>query len=167
MNNPTETMNIDNKVSAIMTDEAVTNCLNAVQTLHTNMPFLINLTKAMKRQFPTIGTERAGMLPVYLTAMNNHPTLVPGFVDMTEVTKDAELWEKMRIPLTQLSELCEAIIDTHHAVGSDLFMAFLSFYKIAKEAARRNVTGADTLVATLRPWFDRTAGELPPPEPEA
>ena len=161
-------MNIDNKVSAVLTPEQIQEILESVAAVRMGLPFLLNMLASMKRRFPTIGTERAGMIEVFNTAMANHPTLVPGFVDMPELQKDLALWSQMLPIITQVRELCEAVEDTHHAIGSDIFMAYLSFYNNVKQAAKRNVPGADTLLASLKPWFERTSGGTPPaPEPEA
>ena len=37
------------------------------------------------------------------------------------------------------NELCEGINDTHQAVGSDMYLAYLSFYNNVKQAAKRAV----------------------------
>lgn len=160
--NLTTPMNLENKVSAVLTQEQVQTILESVQAVRTGLPFLLNMLASMKRRFPTIGTERAGMIETFNNAMANHPTLIPGFVDMPELQKDLALWSQMLPIISQVRELCEAVEDTHHAIGSDIFMAYLSFYNNVKQAAKRNVPGADTLLASLKPWFERASDGTPP-----
>ncbi|HRK17141.1 MAG TPA: hypothetical protein PK490_22865 [Prosthecobacter sp.] len=157
-NQPT-TMNINNKVSAVLTDEQLANITAAIATISANLPFLIELTARMKQQYPTIGTERSGMLTVFTAAMQNHPQFVPAYVDMAELLKDVALWERMLTPLMQLRAQLALVEDTHHALGHDIYMPFLSFYHTLKDAARRNIPTAEELQGTLGSWFERSAAE--------
>ena len=48
----------------------------------------------------------------------------------------------------------------------DTYLAYLSFYKNVKQAAKRNVPGANTVLDNLKRFFPRGGGTpRPPPAP--
>lgn len=114
---------------------------------------------------PNISTERGGMVETFTIEMGLHPDLVPTYVDTPELAKDAALLAQLETLRACANELCEGINDTHQAVGSDMYLAYLSFYNSVKQAARRAVVGADSVFANLRRFFQRGGGDTPPPAP--
>ena len=73
----------------------------------------------------------------------------------------ADIWRELR-------KLCEKVDDTLLLVGSEIWMADLSFYQTCKQAARRGVGGADTIYDDLKERFPGVAGddeEAPAPTP--
>lgn len=161
--NPPHTMPNDNRVSATIAPADKTAFLGHVTDATALLPFLINLTPAERRRLPGIGVERAGMLDDFSMAMAAHPTLVPSYVNMTEVNKDLTLVRDLMPLLDAATELCEKLDDTMKATSSDLFVAFTAFYANVKEARRRNVPGSDAIYAQLAPYFARSGGSTPPP----
>ena len=163
-NTPTyTTMPNDNKISAILTTQDFADVLAAFGTIKTKMPFLLNLTPAERKALPTLGTERGAMDDAFSSAMAAHPELVPSFVDMAEMAKDRTLWLQLAELLQCSNEVCEGISDTHAIAGSDIYMAYLSFYQNVKQAARRGVVGADAIYQNLRRFFPRGGGGGPVP----
>jgi hypothetical protein len=159
---PINTMPNDNRISAIIAAADKTAFLAKVGEAGALLPFAINLTPTERRRIVSIGLERAGMLDDFSLAMTAHPTLVPSFVNMTEMNKDLALYRDL-MPLAAASmELCEKLDDTMKAVSADLFVAFTAFYASVKEARRRNVPGSDAVYDVLAPYFARNT---PPPSP--
>lgn len=64
----------------------------------------------------------------------------------------ADIWRELR-------QLCEKVDDTLMLVGSEIWMADLSFYQTVKQAARRDVGGADTLYDDLKQRFPGVSGD--------
>ena len=155
----------DNRISAAVTDAVVTDILGHIGAIHSALAFLVNLTPEEKRSLISIKTARAGMDNDFVNAMTMHPTLVPSYVNMTEVAKDKELRRQLNRIAGPSAELCEALNDTIALAAHDSMMAYLSFYSAAKEAAKRNVPGADTVVASLAQYFPRRGPTPPPPTP--
>lgn len=143
----------------------MTDILAAFDTIKEKLPFLINLSPAEKRRMPNISTERGGMVDTFTNEMDLHADLIPTFVDMPELAKDRELFTQLDTIRSCANELCEGINDTHQALGSDMYLAYLSFYNNVKQAAKRAVVGADSIYANLRRFFQR--GSPPPPTPPA
>ena len=167
-NNNTTTYKVmpnDNRISAILSDADKAAVLAAFQVIKDKLPFLINLTPAERQSIPTLGTTRGGMDEAFATAMAAHPELVPGFVDVPELAKDRALWLPLAEILQLSTEVCEGIADTHALAGSDIYMAYLSFYQNVKQAAKRGVPGADAIYQNLRRFFPRGASTTPPTPP--
>lgn len=154
----------DNRISQTVTDAVVTEILGHIGAIHSALAFLVNLTPAERKSLLAIGTARAGMDTDFVNAMNAHPELVPSYVTMAEVLKDKEFRRQMGRIIGPISELNEALIDTNALAAHDSMMAYLSFYANTKEAAKRNVPGADTLVAALAQYFP-TGRRNPTPSP--
>ena len=64
----------------------------------------------------------------------------------------ADIWRELR-------QLCEKVDDALMLVGSEIWMADLSFYQTVKQAARRDVGGADTLYDDLKQRFPGVSGD--------
>ena len=158
-------MPLDNRISAVLTDADKTAILGAFQIIKDKTPFRVNLTPEERQSTPTLGTQRGGMDEAFSTAMAAHPELVPSFVDVPEMAKDRTLWLQLGEILQCASEVCEGIEDTHALIGSDIYMAYLSFYQNVRQAARRGVPGADAIYQNLRQFFPRGGGSQPPTPP--
>ena len=162
--NPTIMPN-DNRISAVLTDANVDEILAGLDTIKSFLPFLVNLTPEERRSLPSMGTARAGMDTDFINAMTMHPELVPSFVNMTEVGKDKELRRQVDRLIGPFAEFCEALTDTRALTAGDSMMAYLSFYANCKEAAKRNVPGADTVVSNLAKYFPRGPRTAPAKQP--
>ena len=160
---PTHIMTNDNKISASLTAQDMTDIMAAFATIKAKLPFLINLSPEEKRRMPNISTERGGMVDTFTSEMDLHADLIPTFVDMPELAKDKALFTQLDTLKACANEICEGINDTHQAVGSDMYLAYLSFYNNVKQAAKRAVVGSDAIFANLRRFFQR--GSTPAPTP--
>lgn len=130
------------------------------------LPFLLNLTAEEKSSLPKMSTIRDGMDETFSQEMAAHGDLVPSFVDMAEVGTDRSLRTDLRDILQRVAALCEAVEDTMTAAGSDTYLAYLSFYNNVKQAAKRNVPGANTVLDNLRRFFPRGGAQPPTPPPK-
>lgn len=152
---PKHTMTNDNKISASLSAQDMADIMAAFATIKAKLPFLINLNPRERQRMPSIGTERGGMVDTFTIEMQLHPELIPTFVDMPELALDLTLLNQLETIRSCANELCEGINDTHKAVGSDMYLAYLSFYNNVKQAAKRAVVGADSIYQNLRRFFER------------
>lgn len=162
---PKPTMTNDNKISAAISAQDKADILAAFATIKDKLPFRINLTPEERRNMPGIGTARGGMKATFEMEMGAHADLVPSYVDMTELAKDSTLWDDLEEIASAAREVCESIEDTKQAVGSDLYLAYLSFYNNVAQAAKRGVAGINAVYENLRRYFRRGGGSTPPPPP--
>jgi len=155
---------MDNRISAELTPANKTVILTKLGEIEALLPFLLNLTVEEKSSLPKMSTFRDGMDEAFAMEMAAHPDLVPTFVDMAEVAKDRAVRSALRDVFQQISALCEGVEDTQTAAGVDTYLAYLSFYNNVKQAAKRNVPGANTILDNLKRFFPR-GGSSPTPAP--
>jgi hypothetical protein len=99
------------------------------------------------------------------------PNLIPPFVDPVEVAKDRALRLVLANMFRETKKFCEMLDDTLVLVGSEIWMADLSFYQTVRQAAKRDVPGADTVYDELKARFPGVSGDpeeepvTPPPTP--
>jgi hypothetical protein len=162
----TNIMPDDNRVSATITAEVKTQVITKIQEIMDLLPFLVNLSPEEKQGIATIGTERGAMDAAFTSEMAAHPDLVPGFVDATELGLDRELRGALQEILQRTRELNDALEDTVHVAGSDVLLAYLSFYGNVQQASKRGVTGANTLLENLGRFFPRGKRAAASPLPQ-
>lgn len=169
--NQPNSMANDNQLSAELTDAVKEQILAKIAEITALMPFMVNLTNTERRTLPKFGPQTMQFDEKCRILMGEMPALVPGFVSVPEVAKDRALQAKMAEIVLKLRLLCEKADDTRMLAGSELFLADLSFYASVKQAARRNVPGADQALAELKARFPGAAGDdeeeepAPPPAP--
>ncbi len=149
----------NNRVSATIADDVKAQVLAKFQEIRDLLPFLIQLNNEEKKGITTIGTERGAMDETFNTEMLAHPDLVPTYVDIAELARDRELRSDLLEILQRSREVGEAVEDTLHVAGSDVLLAYLSFYNNVKQAADRGVPGTDTLVENLSRFFPKRKGK--------
>jgi len=156
---------MDNRISATLSPTDKTTILTKLGEISALLPFLLNLTAEEKSSLPKMSAIRDGMDEAFSQEMTAHPEMVPNFVDMTEVAKDRALRTALRDLHQQMCALCEGLEDTLTAAGVDTYLAYLSFYNNVKQAAKRNVPGANTVLDNLKRFFPRGGGGSTPPTP--
>ncbi len=162
---PPTTMPNDNRVSAEITAANKAVIMAKFTELKALMPFLINLTKTERIQLPKLGSASLGFDEQCTSYMATAPNLIPPFVVVAEVTKDRALRLALADVLREARKLCEMVDDTLLLVGSEIWMADISFYQTVKQAARRDVPGADAIYDDLKQRFPGVSGD-PEEEPE-
>jgi hypothetical protein len=156
----------DNRISATLSAADKTAILDAIQTIQDKLPFLINLTKHERMTLPKMSDKTMAFDAKCASYMASNPALVPGFVDLAEVAKDRALALQLFDILNELRPLCEAVDDTAMIVNSEVWMADLSFYQNARQAAKRGVLGADSIYDDLAQRFPgRPQAPANPPNP--
>jgi hypothetical protein len=162
------TMSDDNRISQSIAAADKTAVQQKIEEIWALLPFLVNIPAEDKNKFMVIGTARAGMDEAFQAHMTAHPELVPGFVNLAEVTKDKTLRTDLGDLLRRPKQLVEAIQDTMTLANSDTIVAYLAFYSNVKSAAKRNVPGADAILTDLARFFPtgrRAASNPTPPTP--
>jgi hypothetical protein len=154
----------DNRISAVVSPANVTAILTKLTEIGALLPFLINLTKDERIQLPKLGPASLAFDEHCASYMASAPNLIPPFVDAAEVSKDRDLRLILANLLREAHKLCEKLDDTLLLVGSEVWMADLSFYQTVRQAARRDVPGADTIYDDLKERFPGVAGDEEEPE---
>lgn len=158
-----QTHTMDNRISATLSPADKSAILTKLNEIEALLPILLNLTVDEKSSLPKMSAIRDGMDEAFSQEMAAHPEMLPNYVDMAELTLDRALRTALRDLHQQMCALCEGIEDTMTAAGVDTYLAYLSFYNNVKQAAKRNVPGANTVLDNLKRFFPR--GGTPPTPP--
>jgi hypothetical protein len=132
-----KTMSNQNKVSAALAAQALTNILAAYATIKTNLPFLISLSDDERAHLPHIGDKSAEVLNQTLLFVSQFPEALPATFDIAEFQKDGALFTPFETVVMASAENNQLISDTGLALRSDLLLAILDVYAFAK-ANNRN-----------------------------
>lgn len=146
-------MSNDNRVSAVLPTEDVTEVLALIAAIRTKLPFLLTLSPQERRELPKMGDKSIGFDDKCRTYMASNPEFIPGFLDMAEVNKDRELRIQMMRLFADLITLTDNVDDTLRVISSEAWMADLAYYQSVREAARRGRSAALTIYDDLRQRF--------------
>jgi hypothetical protein len=141
----------DNRISAQLTPAQRTTMIDAVAALKAVLAEVtINLTPEEKQSLPRMGDASVAFDAKCQDYMATRPDLVPSFLDKTEMAKDRQLVADLLPCLRELAPLCEALADTIMQANSDTYLGDLAFYQSVRQAAKRGVSGADTIYQDLQ-----------------
>jgi hypothetical protein len=159
----------DNRISATVSPTDKAAILTKLTEIKALLPFLLNLTKDERIQLPKLGAASLLFDEQCASYMASAPNLVPPYVVPAEVTKDRVLRLTVADILREVKKLLEQLDDSLLLIGSEIWLADLSFYQTVRQAARRNVAGADTVYDDLKERFPGVSGDpdepTPPPTP--
>jgi hypothetical protein len=159
----------NNRISAELIDADKQAVLDAIALVRSKLPFLISLTPDERTTLPKLGEKTLAFEDKCRTYMTSHPNLLPSFVDAAEVEKDRTLRTPVVEIWRELSALTQAVDDTVLLLGSEIYMADLSFYQNSRQAAKMGVADAQTVYNDLKvrfPGANPTPAQPPtPPHP--
>lgn len=145
---------MSNYVSADITPAKVTESLNSIASVRNNLPFLLKLDTSVKRMLPALEDGRAPFVTKCLQYAQKEPKILPPFVDIAELNRDITLFNNLQNLAREINRLADMINDTRIAAGSDAYVAALSIYNSAKQAAKMNVPGTQAIVDDLKKMFE-------------
>ena len=158
-------MTSDNRLSASMTAQDITDILAALTTIRTKAPFLISIPNQERQEIAKLGDKSIGFHEKCKGYMASNPEFLPGFISAAEIAKDEALRNQLLQFFPNLNTLCETVDDTLLVLGSELLMADLAYYQSVREAAKRGRAGADTIYNDLRTRFPGGNPQPPTPPP--
>jgi hypothetical protein len=88
----------NNRINATATAAQITAVKSAIQSVNTNLPFLIGLTTSERIALPAINVNNKAFTEDAINAMVNNPTLAPSYLSVPNMQTDLTLF-------TQLDEL--------------------------------------------------------------
>lgn len=146
-------MSSDNQISAVLSAESVQAILGHVAAIRELMPFLITLTTQERRKLSTMADKLIGFEDKGRIYMNSNPEFMPGFLALSEVTKDRELRGPVSMIYTAVSALTYTLDDTYLKLNSEIHKANLAYYNTVKEAANRGIPGAKAISEDMQKHF--------------
>ncbi len=145
----------DNRLSEVLPPAALSAIEAGFKMIRDNLPFLINLTPAERNALPKLGDGRLALDEDAYALMQKNPSLIPTYVDSAELDKDRALREALDGIRLQAQALFDDVEGTEMLAGNEMFNAYRAFYSNSKEAAKRGVSGAQTVVDVLSKYFAR------------
>jgi hypothetical protein len=126
----------DNRISATLSQADRQAVLDAVNTIRTKLPFLIDLSPEERKALPKMGDTGRGFVAQALQVAEQNPDILPRSFDAAEMRKDVELLDALLPVVTALAQLNELLDDTYTAVGSEAYVAGLLVYQYVRAAGK-------------------------------
>lgn len=143
----------NNRISATATAAQIAAVKTALQTIATNLPFLIGLTNEERITLPKINVANKAFTEDAINAMVNNPTLLPSYFNVAEMQKDMLLFSQLDELNLLVNQLAEKINDTQLLAGSEAYVSALAAYRNFEAAASAGISGADTIYDALKARF--------------
>lgn len=143
----------NNRISSTMTAAQVTAVKAALQTIQTNMPFLLGLTNEERISLPKINVSNKAFTEDAINAMVNNPSFLPAYFNVAEIQKDMTLFVQLDELLGLVNQLAEKMSDTQLLAGSEAYVTALAAYRNFESAASAGLSGADTIYEQLKTRF--------------
>ena len=159
-------MSKNNLVSATLTAADVQAVSDAIATIRTKLPFLVDLGIQEKRRLLKMGDGSRAFVEKALAVAQSNPQVFPPSFDVAEFARDWALWAQLGPLVTQVTQLGELIDDTQIALGSDLMNAAVTAYGFLNQA---EAGGLEEVRAELGKRFEKrgSAGPATPATPVA
>jgi len=129
-------MSTQNLVSATLSAQAVTNITQAIATIRTNLPFLLNLNDAQRKQLRNVTEASQGIVEATINFVIQNPEALTGNFNTAEFNKDAALLAPLQQVASLIAALNTDVDDTLRALHSDLYAETLDVYAAAKVGNR-------------------------------
>lgn len=150
----------DNQVSAVLTDQNVTDILGHLTGIEDILTFL--LSRPVGDVNVMLGDKSVAFDEKCANYMTTNPEFIPGYVDPAEVLKDRALRDQFAKFMPQLQLLAAKAVATYDVVGNEMMMADLAYYSSTADAAKRGKTSAGDIHDDLATRYPGRATVKPP-----
>ena len=155
----------NNRLNITATAAQITAVKGALQTIATNLPFLIGLTVDERVALPSINVNNKTFTEDAINAGVNNASLIPSYLSVAAMQNDMTLFTQLDEIIILTKQLLEKLEDTQLLAGSEAYSSALALYKLFGSAADSGVAGADAIVAQLKQRFAGQGGSGPVPNP--
>ncbi|HEX8000951.1 MAG TPA: hypothetical protein VF528_21395 [Pyrinomonadaceae bacterium] len=143
----------DNRINATLSEADRTAIMDAINTIRTKLPFLVDLTIEERRSLPKMGDKSRAFVSQALEVARQNEDVMPRSFDVEEMSRDVELANALQPIVIALSQLQELVDDTYMLVGSEAYAAALLVYQYARAAGKG--AGLDNALDDLGQRFAR------------
>jgi hypothetical protein len=152
----------DNRISATLSAADAKAVMDAINTIRTKLPFLLDLTLEERRALPKMGDKSRAFVSQALDVAKQNPDILPRSFDIDEMSKDVDLANALQPIMLALTQLQELVDDTYLLVGSEAYIAALLVYQYARAAGKG--AALDGMLDALGQRFARKshAADKPP-----
>ena len=148
----------NNRLSIVATATQIAAVKTALQTINTNLPFLIGLTTDERIALPAINVNNKAFTEDAINAAANNTALIPSYVNVPNMQNDLSLFIQLDEIILLVKQLLERLEDTQMLAGSEAYTSALAVYRLISSAADAGVPGADAINAQLKARFAGQGG---------
>lgn len=153
----------NNRLNISATPVQISAVKAALNTIATNLPFLIGLTIDERISLPSIDVNNKAFTEDAINAGVNNAALIPSYVSVANMQSDMTLFNQLDEIKILTKQLLEKLEDTQLLAGSEAYISALTLYKLFGSAADAGVPGADAIYEQLRTRFAGQGGTGTPP----
>jgi hypothetical protein len=156
---------MENRISAALAAQAVTNINTAIATIRTNLPFMVALTAEDRKTMAKGGSKSQGIIQLSLDFAAQNATALPGDFSTVEYAKDGTLHDQLEAVSLSIAQLNEDVNDTLMVLNSELFLQSVDVYAFAKVNNRNG--RYNSYLDLVKPFFThpRKTPTVTPPAP--
>lgn len=157
-------MSLSNRISTEITTGQSAAISAAIEALKAALAPVLVVSLSAEERISTLkmGDRTLAFVGKTLEYATQNPTLVPGYIDLSEAKKDNELASHIYTIYQQLSTILRGIEDTGMVAGSEAYEAALIIYYSIKGASRSNVPGTQAMHDDLKQRFPRSGKRVDP-----
>lgn len=153
----------NNRINVAATTAQITAVKTALQTIATNLPFLIGLTAEERIALPAIDVNNKAFTEDAISAGLNNATLIPSYVSVPNMQNDMLLFNQLEEITGIVNQLLEKLEDTKLLAGSEAYVSALALYRLFGAASEAGVPGSDAIVSKLKTRFAGQGGAAKAP----
>jgi len=146
---------MENKINAVIDAATETKVNAAIESIKTDLPFLVELTQAQKDTFQEMEDGRVEFVRKSFALAAADSRLVPQFFSLVDANKDVTLCESLDAIIIRLRKVFTLLEDTRTLAGGEAMAAAREIYNISKRGAAQGVEGMQATYDELRPFFEK------------
>lgn len=148
----------NNRLNTTATTGQIAAVKTAIQTITTNLPFLIGLTSEERTSLSAIDVNNKAFTEDAINAGLNNANLIPSYVSVTNMQSDLALFTQLDEIILLIKQMLEKLEDTQLLAGSEAYTSALTLYRLFGSAADAGMPGADAIYAQLKQRFANQGG---------
>lgn len=141
------------KITATLSDADAQKAQADAKDIWDTLPFMISITGEEKKSIPRMGSGSIGWVEKALDYAQANSNLVPPYMDVNELKGELQLTKQLNPIWEAVNQLNTMLDGTYAVVGSEAYVAALSFYSSVRDAAKRDVPGAKAIYEDLQKRF--------------
>lgn len=143
----------NNRLNIILTEAQVIAVKAAIQTIYTEVPFLLGLTVEERISLPKINVANKAFTEDAINAITNNGDMLPGYLNVATMQTDLQLFSQLDELTPLVRQLLEKLEDTQILAGSEAYVSALAGYRLFGAASEAGIPGADAVYDGLKARF--------------
>lgn len=136
-----------------LTPEGVAGIMAKLDEIRSMMPFAVGLSARERLTYPALGSKGTQFVQRSLESMRQNPTLVPAFVELSEIESSYAMYNNLLGIVESIQQLERLASDTMHIAGNQSRNQALEFYSSVQRGSKANVPGAQSVLENLKTRF--------------